>query len=477
MYIRRKPLGQGGPNFSGRRRSRIPVVRVLLYLAVLLGAIIIYLRMDVIQPQVLARLGPSPTPTQSIDAYVAQAEAAYLNGELDPAIDAYRNAVAMDPSNIDHLFALSRLLLLTDNVEEGLAMAEQTVLADPESPKGYAIKAMALDWNGSPEQAIIEALKAIEIDSNYAPAYAYLAEAQVDLGRWTQARENAEIAVALDPFDVDARRNYAYLLEFLGDYNGAIEQYQQAIAMNDNLLFLLYGLARNYRGAGQAEEAINTFRTIADRTPEDPEPWVEIGKTYFELREDNAAQENFETAMQLVCPDCPLHSSEELLSDDVPWQEENRTLPEEVYMPAWVRLGQVYFTRRNYEDALAVLDEAIAWGEAHAGESGVPDVPIEAYYVSASAYYYLDLCDRAMPRAEQALDLFEHRRLEDQNALNNILRVYVLCRDYAITPPSQPVIFPDRYPEPEVLIELPNDATNPATEQPPGEGDVMDADQ
>ncbi len=39
------------------------------------------------------------------------------------------------------------------------------------------------------------------------------------------------------------------------------------------------------------DQAINTFVQIAIRTPEDPLPYVELGKTYFEVRDDDAAQE------------------------------------------------------------------------------------------------------------------------------------------------------------------------------------------
>jgi len=454
MYIQRKPLGEGGPRFGRRRRPPFPYMRVIFYLAILLGSLYVYLRMDRIQPQVLARIGPEPTPTLTAQTYATQALNAYNEGELDAAVEAYREAVAREPDNIDYQVALARMLILTENTDEGLVVAEQAILTDPESAKGYAIKAMALDWQGNPEQAVVEALRAIEIDPEYAPARAYLAEAYVDLGRWTQAREQAEMAIRLDPFDVDARRNYAYLLEFVGDYEGAIAQYQQALSLNPNLLFLLYGLARNNRGAGDPQAAIDTFTRIVERTPNDPLPWLEIGKTYFELREDDAAQENLEQAVQLVCEECPLHDGLEILDDN--WREENRQLPGEVYMPAWVRLGQVYFTRRNYESALGVLEEAIAWGEANQEAADVT-VPVEAYYVSASAYYYLDRCDEAMVRAANALELYESQRLEDPNALKNILSIYVLCRDYAATPPSVAVIFPAGYEEPTVTIELPGD--------------------
>ncbi|HEC21503.1 MAG TPA: tetratricopeptide repeat protein, partial [Chloroflexi bacterium] len=177
----------------------------------------------------------------------------------------------------------------------------------------------------------------------------------------------------------------------------------------------------------------------------DPLPYVELGKTFFEIRDDAAAQSFLEQAVELVCEDCPLYTYEEL--EEIPLEE--REIPETIYMPAWTRLAMVYFTRRNYEDAIATFEEAIAWGEAHD-----EPVPLEAYYVTGAAYFYLNECDKAVPRLFHALDIYEQERLEDEAALNNILSGLVLCRDYAR--PPYPLQFPEGYEEPEVLLELPN---------------------
>ena len=189
--------------------------------------------------------------------------------------------------------------------------------------------------------------------------------------------------------------------------------------------------------------------------------------------------------MQLVCEDCPLHTYEELeqMDFEIPRDE----LPEEVYVPAWHRLGMVYFTRKNYEDAIRVYEELLAWAEENDTE-----LPVEVYYVSASAFYYLahttdddePLCNLAVPRAFTALDIYEDKRLEDPNALNNILSVLVLCRDYAFTPPTIPVNFPANYEEPDVRLELPGqggeggeDAAGGEDESGSRSGDVQPGDE
>ncbi len=490
MYIKREPLGRGNLTF-GRRRRRYPLVLVIVYLAILAAALYVYMRMDVVQPRVLAMIGPSPTPTPSASDLAAQGESAYMNGDLQTAVSLYRQAAELDPANIPLQFEYSRLLTLTYQFEEALAVADEMILIAPEDARGYAARARALDWMGEYDRAQIEALQAIELDPTYALAHAYLAEAYADLGRYRQAREQAEMAIRLDPYSVDARRNYAYVLEFYGDYQGAVQQYIQALQLHPNLLDLWYGLARNYRGAGQMDRSIETYAEIAQRTPDDPYLYVEWGKTYFEMRDDAAAQETLEQAVFLVCQqnqtdvpeedrrDCPYLDSDTLFDDDadnpwqdesiplnqrIPWDADNRDIPPWVMISAWNRLGQVYLTRRNYEDAIAILAEAVAWGEAQDEDApGYQPVPIESYYVMASAYYYRNQCDMAVPLAVHAFRLYQQRELDDPGALDNILRLFVLCRDYTVKPEDAVIHqgvgftngFPDGYEEPDVIITRP----------------------
>jgi tetratricopeptide (TPR) repeat protein len=455
MFIHRSPLGQGNLSF-GKRKQRYPIILMIGYVLILAAALFLIFRAQDFQPQIAAMLGPSPTPTPSVEQLTQAANDAYLAGKMDEAAAFYQQASLLDPTNVQIWADLARMLMLAQHLDEAFAAADQAILVAPEDPRGYAIKGRILDWQGNYQDSVIASLRALELDSSYAPAHAYLAEAYADLGRLRQAREQAELAVQLDPYNVDARRNYAYVLEFYGDYEGAIQQYLQALKLNSNLLELWYGLAQNYRGAGQPEQAISTFNEIANRTPNDPRVYVELGKTYFEIRDDEAAQEVLEHAVELVCQNCPLYDSKAILDGGLPFIQSKRNLPETVYLPAWTRLGMVYFTRRNYESAIAIFEEAIAYGKEH-GE----DVSLEAYYVTAAAYYYLDRCEIAVPRAVESLNLYRDRNMDAKNALTNILSVFVLCRDYAGNPyvhTGDDYVngFPPGYQEPDVLVQRPD---------------------
>ncbi len=494
MYIKREPLGRGNLAF-GKRRRRFSLIGIILYVVILAVALFVYFRMDLVQPRVLEMIGPPPAPTTSPVELSASGDAAYDKGKLDEAADWYRQAAETDPTNVELLTQYARLLTLNHQHEEALTVADQIIALVPEDPRGYATRARALDWNGDYDQALIEALHAIELDPNYAPGHAYAAEAYADLGRYRQAREQAELGINLDPYNVDTRRNYAYVLEFYGDYQGAIQQYLQALGLAPNLLDLWYGLARNYRGAGQMEKSVETYAQIAVRTPEDPYLYVEWGKTYFEMRDDSAAQETLQQAVDLVCAQsqtadgvaedeqvsCPLVSSSDLFAsadsnpwkivpgqqptpNQIPWDAANRPVPTHILISAWNRLGQVYLTRRNYEDVIAILSEAVAWGEAQ--DPNAPDyqnIPIETYYVMASAYYYKDECRMAVPLAVKALHIYEDNKLTDPGAEATILRLFVLCRDwtekpetaYSYSGPGFTNGFPDGYVEPDVIIQRP----------------------
>lgn len=475
MHIRRAPLGQGNLTFK-KRRQRYPLVLIVLYVLVLFAALYVFWNVDRFQSGFSAFFWPPPTPTSYPEDLVRQADEAYQAGDLKQAIELYRQASEIDPQNVQLLSNLSRMLTLgtfnapaelkAAQLQEALVVAERAILAAPEDPRGYAVKARALDWAGEYDSAVVAALRAVELDADYAPARAYLAEAYTDIGQLRLAREQAEMAIQLDPYDVDARTNYAYVLNFYGDYSGAIQQYIQALNLQPNMLDLMYGLAWNYRGARQYEQSITTFREIMVRTPDDPKIYIELGKTYYQMRDDDSAQSIYEQAVRLICDDCPRHGYAEILATQEPRSTEeftqflertDRNLPGEVDLSAWVGLGQVYYARRNYESALEILEEAIAYGDTNKEE-----VQIEAYYVTAGAYYYLDRCEIAIPRAKLAFDLYVERKIEDNGTLSAILSWFVLCRDHAtnnpymLTAPGFTNGFPDGYEEPDVIVERGN---------------------
>ena len=102
MYIKREPLGEGNLTFRKRKR-RFPFLGIGLYLLILAAAVYVFLHLDRYQPRVLAMMGPDPTPTLSAGQYQQQAEAMYQEGDLLAAADAYRQALTLDPENIDLL--------------------------------------------------------------------------------------------------------------------------------------------------------------------------------------------------------------------------------------------------------------------------------------------------------------------------------------------------------------------------------------
>jgi tetratricopeptide (TPR) repeat protein len=77
-----------------------------------------------------------------------------------------------------------------------------------------------------------EASRAFQLDPQNSLALAYYAEILADEQKWTQAEKYAAQAVAQDPESMDTHRVYGYVLETLGKYNSAIQQYQEAARIN-----------------------------------------------------------------------------------------------------------------------------------------------------------------------------------------------------------------------------------------------------
>ena len=323
MYIGRKPK---------RRSPR----RILFLLVLIAGASLFVYYIWSEQPEWSKPFEPTPTPTRTPQSYVLEAEAYYGQGQLDEAISAYEQAVAINPDDTAARIRLAAFLNLRQRSAESLKQAQEAILLEPSNPLVLATLCQALGEEGHYAEAFDACECAIELDPEYAEAYAYLAKVYVDTGDWIPARQYAQQAVDLNYQSMDAHYNQGYVLEAQGRYRQAVEAYENAIILHPKLAPLYISAGQNHRVLGQFTEAVDRFEKATRLDPASPVGYDQLGWTYYTAGQYSRAIDTLEQA----------------------------TLIEPDYTAAWGHLGIVYYVLQQYEEVIPVLQQAINLAEA-----------------------------------------------------------------------------------------------------------------
>ena len=377
--------------------------RIMFLLGLIL--VVVWIGLQYMRGEITSPLEPTPTPTRTADSYFLEAQAYVDAGRLyDPsnetpgpgtpqindAIDAYKVALTHNPDNALGWAELARIqtysssLLSNDaerlaRLEEALESINKAVELVDDNSTVHAVRAFVLDWFAftplmTPErrqelliEAEREASRAFQLDPENALALAYYAEILADQQKWTQAEKYAAQAVANNPDLMDTHRVYGYVLETLGQYNSAIQQYQEAARISPNLTFLYVRIGQNFReGIRNPDRALDYFDQAAKINEslgvQDPEPFIEIARTYTQIGQFFAASVNAEKALTYD----PYNSH------------------------TYGQLGIIFRRARNYEGAMSLLKCAVSGCSAEENEMGqvvVEGLPLTSVRV---AYYYVE---------------------------------------------------------------------------------------
>ncbi len=336
--------------YRPREKKRHPLVTLLLLIllaimtSALIGLLAIYVGYFQVETPTLAeRFAPTPTPTRPAVLYVADGDEFFAEGKLQQAIDAYEEAIRIDPTNDVPYIRQARLLIYTRDTAQAVDRAAQAVVLNPSSPENLAYYCRTLDWEAQYAEALDACACALELDPDYAEGYAFLSEVYADLGNWRLAQANAESALVANFQSLDAHFNMGYALEVQGRYREALEFYENAIKLAPNLGPLYVTAGRIYHnGLADYETAADRFKKAIKLTPFDPEPYDQLGWAYYFNGEDVRAIEALEQSIGLD----PTYVN--------PYRRES----------AWGHLGTLYYTRQNFEEAVEFLIKAIEVGES-----------------------------------------------------------------------------------------------------------------
>ncbi|HXW01709.1 MAG TPA: tetratricopeptide repeat protein [Anaerolineae bacterium] len=313
---------------------------MLAVLVILVGIYIGYFEVET--PTLAKQFEPTPTPTRPAVLYVGDGDAYFAQGKLPEAIDAYEQAIEIDPTNDVPFIRLSRLLIYTRDTGLAVERAAQAVLLKPNSPENLAHYCRALDWEGRYAEAIDICSCAIELNSHYAEAYAFLSEVYADVGNWPLAQENAQQALDLNFQSMDAHHNMGYALEVQGRYPEAVKFYENAITLAPNLGPLYIDAGRIYQaGLGDYETAAERYKKAIKLNPFDPEGYDLLGWAFYfsgdYVQAINALEQSLGVDPNYVNP----------------FRKES----------AWGHLATVYYTRQNFESAIEYFPKAIELAE------------------------------------------------------------------------------------------------------------------
>jgi len=181
-----------------------------------------------------------------------------------------------------------------------------------ENPKAYEfyLKGREYYYRGRKEdneQAIELFNKALELDPNYALAYAGMADAYFQ--RWQMfgfpktwldnAIETSQKAIALDPNLAEAYKALALDYYGKGWIRKSIELSQKAVDLNPNSYTALYFLGRMYEDVGEYDKALPLLKKAMAVSPAMSGPYSVIGDCYVGLDDYQQGEEWLKKALEI----------------------------------------------------------------------------------------------------------------------------------------------------------------------------------
>lgn len=143
-----------------------------------------------------------------------------------------------------------------DSLAQAQALAARAIVLDQELPVAYFVTGLVYRERGEYMKALVEAEKAIAIDSSYANAHVLLASLLYYAGRPQEGLERIKKAMQLNPhhpYNYPFHLGQAYFI--LGRYQEAIEALEQGLGTNPSSERMRVWLAAAYALDGREEDA------------------------------------------------------------------------------------------------------------------------------------------------------------------------------------------------------------------------------
>ncbi|MGB8226155.1 MAG: tetratricopeptide repeat protein [Sedimentisphaerales bacterium] len=319
--------------------------------------------------------------------------------KTDEALKIFEKAVQLNSRYIDSINNLGLALREKGRVKEAMEKWQQVLDLEPMQPEAHYNIGVTMLRNGGYSQAVEHLRKALEKKRNWVEVYNYLGTAYMAIGQFKAAMDSYNEAIKLKPNDINIESNIALTLAKLGKTEEANQIWQRILARDPENFKAHYGLGRLLADKKQLDEAMEHFNKVLQAKPDWFEIHLMIADVYYKRKELTLAVQHLREAVRLK-NDCS----------------------EAMNLLAWIEATAKDISIRNSDEAVRFASSAC---ELTANKNPVLLDTLAVAYASAGRF------NDAIKTAQTAVKLAdEHKLTKLANEISEHLKLFKAKQTY-----------------------------------------------
>jgi tetratricopeptide (TPR) repeat protein len=290
-----------------------------------------------------------------------------LKGDFAGARDTFDRLIKLEPQNPEAWLGKARTLLNDGSAEQAMDCAERAIMLDPRSTRGYSLRGDCLLTLQRWADAFAAFAEAAKDDPDQFDASSWAARG--DQFRQHEQPEFAlnayERAISQEPGNPKGWHGKGTVLKGYGDSKGALAAFERASDVDETFIDGLLDAGRLCFESGEPDRALSFFQRWQQAKQDDPRPWKYAGWVLQKLGHNDDAQTAYAHATILDKDDAEawgllggsLYNLDRLDEASRSYQRAIEVKPN--YALAHYSLAFVRLRQRRFDEAIQSIDRAI----------------------------------------------------------------------------------------------------------------------
>ena len=220
-------------------------------------------------------------------------------GNVDDAMDYYKQAIKFNPNYADSYNNMGNLFADMGNLEAASDCYKQAIKINPNFAAAYNNLGLSLMEQGATELAVNSYKQAIKIKPNHADAYNNMGNALNNKGDKDAALDSYKQAIKIKPNHADAYNNIGNVLRSQGDAKSALASYKEVLKINPAHAGAHNNIGLAHVDGEDAVAAINSYKEAINIDPTYAEAHSNMGMALQIEGELEAAIISYKQAIHL----------------------------------------------------------------------------------------------------------------------------------------------------------------------------------